>query len=38
MACNKNLYHPKPLRTQTTVEFGFNKYDNKGMFSKIINR
>ena len=36
MACNKNLYHPKPARTQAKVEFGFTKYDNKGMLSKII--
>ena len=36
MACNKNLYHPKPTRTQAKVEFGFTKYDNKGMLSKII--
>ena len=36
MACNKNLYHPKPARTQAKLEFGFTKYDNKGMLSKII--
>ena len=39
MACNKNLYKPKPIRTQKTINFGFiAKYDNKGMFSKIINK
>jgi len=38
MACNKNLYRPKPQRTETTVNFGFTKYNNKGMLSKAINK
>jgi hypothetical protein len=36
MACNKNLYKPKPEKTMTTVNFGFSKYNNKGITSKII--
>jgi len=38
MACNKNLYRPRPTRTETTVNFGFTKYNNKGMLSKAINK
>ena len=38
MACNKNLYRPKPERSKTTVNFGFTKYNNKGMLSKAINK
>ena len=37
MACNKHLYRPRPARNQTTTSFGFTKYDNKGMLSKVIN-
>ena len=37
MACNKNLYRPKPMRGETKINFGFTKYDNKGILSKIIN-
>ncbi len=36
MGCNKNLYRPKPEKTLTSVNFGFTKYDNKGITSKII--
>jgi len=36
MACNKNLYKPKPEKTTTTIDFGFTKYNNKGITSKII--
>jgi len=36
MACNKNLYKPKPEKSMTTINFGFSKYNNKGITSKII--
>ena len=36
MACNKNLYRPKAEKTLKTVNFGFTKYNNKGITSKII--
>ena len=36
MACNKNLYKPKPEKTITSIDFGFTKYNNKGITSKII--
>ncbi len=37
MACNKNLYTPKPsTQLKNKVNFSFAKYDNKGNFSKII--
>jgi len=37
MACNKNLYAPKPnIQLKNKVNFSFAKYDNKGNFSKII--
>ena len=36
MACNKNLYKPKPEKILTKVNFGFTKYNNKGITSKII--
>ena len=37
MACNKNLYAPKPTKQlKNKVNFSFAKYDNKGNFSKII--
>ena len=36
MACNKNLYRPSPKRENTTINFGFTKYNNKGMSSKLI--
>ena len=36
MACNKNLYKPKPDKILTKVNFGFTKYNNKGLTSKII--
>ena len=36
MACNKNLYKPKAEKTLTKVNFGFTKYNNKGITSKII--
>ena len=37
MACNKNLYAPKPnVQLKNKVNFSFAKYNNKGNFSKII--
>ena len=36
MACNKNLYRPSPKRENSTINFGFSKYNNKGMLSKIV--
>ena len=36
MGCNKNLYRPKAEKTLKTVNFGFTKYNNKGITSKII--
>ena len=37
MACNKNLYTPRPqIKLQDKVNFSFAKYNNKGNFSKII--
>ena len=36
MACNKNLYRPNPKKENTTIQFGFSKYNNKGMLSKIV--
>jgi len=37
MACNKNLYTPKPVnKLNNKLNFSFAKYDNKGNFSKII--
>ncbi len=37
MACNKNLYTPKPInKLNNKVNFSFAKYNNKGNFSKII--
>jgi hypothetical protein len=37
MACNKNLYAPKPInKLKNKVNFSFAKYNNKGNFSKII--
>jgi len=36
MACNKNLYKPKPEKTVANIDFGFTKYNNKGITSKII--
>jgi hypothetical protein len=36
MACNRHLYTPKPKRTKTNINFGFAKYDNKGISSKLI--
>ena len=37
MACNKNLYTPKPnIKLNDKVNFSFAKYDNKSNFSKII--
>ena len=37
MACNKNLYTPKPnIKLNDKVNFSFAKYNNKGNISKII--
>ena len=36
MACNRHLYTPKPERTKTNINFGFAKYNNKGISSKLI--
>tara|TARA_R110000824_G_scaffold83264_1_gene208428 strand:- start:618 stop:1082 length:465 start_codon:yes stop_codon:yes gene_type:complete len=38
MACNKNKYKPTEERTIKKVDFGFKKYDNDGVISKIINK
>jgi hypothetical protein len=37
MACNKNLYTPRPqIKLQDKVNFSFAKYNNKGNISQII--
>ena len=37
MACNKNLYAPRPdKKLNSKLNFSFAKYDNRGNFSKII--
>jgi len=36
MACNKNMYAPTGQRTTKKLEFGFKKYNNKGIISKIL--
>ena len=36
MACNKNMYAPAAKRTTKKLEFGFKKYSNKGILSKIL--
>ena len=36
MACNRHLYTPKAERTKTNINFGFAKYNNKGISSKLI--
>ena len=36
MACNKNLYRPRQEKENKPINFGFTKYNNKGMLSKII--
>jgi len=36
MACNKNKYKPIADRSIKSVDFGFKKYDNDGVVSKII--
>ena len=36
MGCNKNLYRPNPKKESTPIQFGFTKYNNKGMLSKIV--
>ena len=36
MACNKNMYAPAAIRTTKKLEFGFKKYSNKGVISKIL--
>ena len=36
MACNKNKYRPIADRVNKKIDFGIKKYNNKGIFSKII--
>ena len=35
MACNKHLYNPNTERPNAKINFGFSKYNNKGIMSKI---
>jgi len=36
MACNKNAYAPTSTRQKTKISFGFKKYNNSGLNSKIL--
>jgi hypothetical protein len=36
MACNKNKYKPVPERLTKHIKLGIKRYDNDGVFSKII--
>ena len=36
MACNRHLYRPKAEKLVKKLDFGFKKYDNRGITSKII--
>jgi len=36
MACNKNKYRPVPERQTKKINLGIKRYDNNGVFSKII--
>ena len=36
MACQKYLYAPKSAREKRKIDFGFSKYNNSGLKSKII--
>ena len=36
MACNKNKYRPVPERQTKKINLGIKRYDNDGVFSKII--
>ena len=36
MACNKNKYRPTSTRQVKKMDLGFKKYNNDGVFSKII--
>jgi len=36
MACNKNKYRPVPERLTKHIKLGIKRYDNDGVFSKII--
>ena len=36
MACQKHLYRPYAEKQKKTIDFGFSKYNNKGMNSKIL--
>jgi hypothetical protein len=36
MACQKHLYAPRSAREKKKIDFGFSKYNNSGLKSKII--
>jgi hypothetical protein len=36
MACQRHLYSPRSIREKKKVDFGFSKYNNSGLKSKII--
>jgi hypothetical protein len=36
MACQKHLYAPRRAREKKKIDFGFSKYNNSGLKSKII--
>jgi len=36
MACQKHLYAPRGAREKKKIDFGFSKYNNSGLKSKII--
>ena len=36
IACNRHLYRPKAEKLVKKLDFGFKKYDNRGITSKII--
>ena len=36
MACNRNLYHPKPKHEKPTLDLKISRFSNKGLHSEII--
>ena len=36
MACQRHLYAPRSIREKKKIDFGFSKYNNSGLKSKII--
>ena len=36
MACNRNLYHPKPKYEKPTLDLKISRFSNKGLHSEII--